>query len=122
MNTQEIFDHVSQHLLKQGAPSKRDHRCLLRDDHGRMCAVGCLILEDSYNPSLEELADFQAHHSFRRLDPWMIEVLEPVIGEMNQEKFDLLRDLQALHDDRRNDWTPEYLNDRLMRIKQCHVS
>lgn len=56
MNRQEVFEKVARHLLKQGRKSvhAKDGVCQLRGDGGRACAIGCLIADEHYDPSLEE--------------------------------------------------------------------
>lgn len=59
MNTQEIFNTVATHLLTQNArsmgtaPQMEGRGCLYRGENGRMCAVGCLIKDEFYDPILE---------------------------------------------------------------------
>lgn len=62
MNMQEVFDKVSAHLLKQNARSVAcgiNSTCSYRGEEGRMCAVGCLIPDELYRPSLEGWAVWQ---------------------------------------------------------------
>jgi len=53
-SNQEVFDTVVAHLRKQGRVSMGafDTRAYLGFD-GTKCAVGCLIPDDQYTPSLE---------------------------------------------------------------------
>lgn len=71
MNAQEIFETVVRHLSKQGRRSMRAlhgaerpewieggapaMRCAYRGDGGTMCAVGVLIPDEEYRPTLEGL-------------------------------------------------------------------
>jgi hypothetical protein len=55
---QEAFDAMVNHLRRQGKPSQMvidDGRlvCAYRGDDGCACAVGALIPDDQYNPTLE---------------------------------------------------------------------
>jgi hypothetical protein len=56
---QEVFTISATHLLRQNAKSmailKGDGSpsCAYRGDDGMMCAVGCLIPDELYDPSLE---------------------------------------------------------------------
>lgn len=76
MNNQqlvELSEKVRDHLTKQKAravadipqeentkfPGKVISRCRYRGDNGTMCAVGCLIPDERYTPSLE---GFSAGH------------------------------------------------------------
>jgi hypothetical protein len=55
---QETFDKMVNHLRKQNSKSlladERDDTCAYRGKDGKMCAVGCLIEDEFYDPSLEE--------------------------------------------------------------------
>lgn len=51
---QEIFDKVYTHLEQQGGASALETgACLYRSEDGKMCAVGCLIPDDKYDPKFE---------------------------------------------------------------------
>lgn len=56
---QEVFDQVRDHLLQQNEKSEKflldnnSPTCAYRGDDNRMCAAGCLIGDDEYNPSME---------------------------------------------------------------------
>jgi hypothetical protein len=61
MNAQEIFDKVVTHLRTQGKQAKNtSDDCVYRRPNGLMCAVGCLIPDELYDPALEgaTVADF----------------------------------------------------------------
>lgn len=51
---QKLFDRAANHLLNQGEISRDGEQCLYRGPDGLMCAVGCLIDDDSYNETLED--------------------------------------------------------------------
>ena len=55
---QEVFDQVSQHLLKQNKQSTRYEKlrnfCAYRSGNLK-CAAGCLIDDDEYSPEMEAL-------------------------------------------------------------------
>lgn len=53
---QQIFDKVAAHLLQQNAQSVSGAQCMYRSPNGLMCAVGCLIDNEHYNPEFESLA------------------------------------------------------------------
>lgn len=55
MTNQEIFDKVAEHLLVQNeqAYDETSQKCCYRDDHGRKCAVGCLIPDSLYSSIVE---------------------------------------------------------------------
>jgi hypothetical protein len=56
MTNQEIFDTVALHLIKQGKQSidAAKGMCLYRGPNGLKCAVGCLIPDEVYDPSMED--------------------------------------------------------------------
>lgn len=97
MTPQEIFDTVARHLFTQGERAGREHRdehgefydfeCLYRAPGGKTCAVGCLIPDDAYRPSMEGSgADLLCRMYADRLPEWM-----PL-------NVDLLDRLQGAHD------------------------
>lgn len=61
-NLQVIFDRVKNHLLTQNAKSSDPYdvlgdefvfNCRYRSNNGLKCAIGCLITDKNYHPSLE---------------------------------------------------------------------
>lgn len=56
LTNREVFRIVSEHLLKQMARSQsvdRGEECMYRGPGGLKCAVGVLIKDEYYSPSLE---------------------------------------------------------------------
>lgn len=54
MNTmQEEFDAVVAHLYKQGKKAMSGKGCAYRGENGTMCAVGCRIPDEMYDPKME---------------------------------------------------------------------
>jgi len=59
LTAQAVFDNVVAALAAQGGPSRADlpdtagGGCAYRGDYGRKCAVGHLIRDDEYEPSME---------------------------------------------------------------------
>ena len=51
-NTQDVFDFVTNHLLKQNKRAGIAGHCLYRDNNLK-CAVGCLISAKYYDPYFE---------------------------------------------------------------------
>ncbi len=107
MNTQELFDKVAAHLLKQRKKSKAKIEtdegtvmsCAYRGKGGLMCAVGCLIDDQYYLPELEGLTSYMTpvHNA-----------VELSVGEIDAEQKSLLNDLQSLHDEHHpNAWRRE---------------
>ncbi len=56
---QEVFDMVARHLIGQGkrsmgvVPGMGGRTCAYRGENGTKCAVGCLIPDEAYDPSIE---------------------------------------------------------------------
>lgn len=87
LTSQEIFDTVAAHLIKQGHKSKRsDNFCLYRGPDGDKCAIGILITDDEYSQEMESNAVQSLESSGflpKRLKPHL----------------NLLYDLQVSHDE-----------------------
>lgn len=85
LRPQETFDRVAKHLLKQNKQSTRQDSsaCLYRGPDGLKCAVGCLIQDSEYHPSMEGVPAI------------LIRLPERF---SNVVKSGLLRDLQIVHD------------------------
>src|SRR5580704_9862826 len=102
MNAQAIFNKVCRHLKKQNKHSKDpiSKHCVYRSSNGYKCAIGCLIKDKEYNPSMELngittliLDDKLAPASLRkRLGP----------------HIDLLEWLQCVHDNNAVDFWEYY--------------
>ena len=117
MNTaQEVFDHVAEHLLKQGKRSlsaleegseySYSSGCSYRGVNGTSCAVGCLIPDDEYKVVIEGVS--------------VIELLDekavPTLNSLNDNIEGLqsmLLDLQVFHDNAHN-WDTEGVSERGM--------
>ena len=96
MNQQEIFDKVATHLITQGvqATSVKESggypSCAYRGDNGTMCAAGCLIPDEEYNPEFEGL-------------DWVdVEIEIPSLASLTFEGHDLISSLQIVHDTKSN--------------------
>jgi hypothetical protein len=88
MNAQEIFDTVKNHLLKQNAKSVNEEMdiCAYRSPDGLKCAIGCLISDKEYSPTMEGLGVEDLSLDF------------PVLEERFIDHSDLLDSLQKVHD------------------------
>lgn len=87
---QELFDRVCRHLAAQKCQSIReiDGCCLYRGDKGRMCAIGCLIKDEDFEPVMN-------HLSVDHLGCGQT-ILEKV--STNRDVWPLLSGLQQAHD------------------------
>lgn len=88
MNKQEIFTTVVSHLRRQGRKSLANNSCSYRGNDGAMCAIGCLIPDEEYNPAMEGMN----LHGLRR------QQLTPRSIADVYEHFELMLDLQFTHD------------------------
>lgn len=90
MTNREAFDTVKTHLLTQMEKSRGElgDTCMYRGTNGRKCAIGCLIPDNEYHPSLEGaavsslklkclqgldrkmLSRLQSIHDIYRIDQW----------------------------------------------------
>lgn len=79
---QAVFDQIATHLLRQQERSATNDTCDYRDGNGNACAVGCLMTDEEY------LGTYQAYEG------------EGVCGLPGDfgDHFDLLGELQTLHD------------------------
>jgi hypothetical protein len=89
MTDQEVFDHVVDHLRRQGRQSMTPDRtgrpiCAYRGNDGLKCAVGCLIPDAAYRPDIES---WEATS----------EMVRPILDRLGIDP-ELARDLQEIHD------------------------
>ncbi len=90
MTNQEVFDKVAAHLLTQGARSTsarwpyKGGVCAYRGEGGLKCAIGCLIAEEDYSPTIEGLGV----HSRRVF----------TAAKLHESQISLASTLQTIHD------------------------
>ena len=107
MNTaeKELFNRVKTHLLNQGAKAETDESthvqritmCQYHAESGLKCAVGCLITDEVYRPSLEgvDLTDRELWDAL--LDSGI---------DMGGKTLSILQMLQNVHDSNEpSDWS-----------------
>lgn len=84
-----ILDRVERHLLRQMRQARRSDSaaCAYRTPDGLMCAVGCLISEAHYRPSLEGVICLR-----------LCDAIEKSIGRDVTGQVGLLERLQRIHD------------------------
>lgn len=93
MTTQQVFDTVIEHLIKQGKQAKASTgHCSYRTTDGLKCAVGCLIPDELYNPILEG----RSVEGIRSIT--LRQYIYPTLYTFIDKNFDILQDLQSLHD------------------------
>ncbi len=88
MGQQTTFERVVSHLRRQNAKAMGAYGlCLYRAANGRRCAVGCLIPDGKYSPSLEgQSLELETSGELRA-------ILEDEGHDVN-----LVRQLQMIHD------------------------
>lgn len=95
MRNQEIYDKVRAHLLKQRVKAENNNGCLYRGPNHTKCAVGCLIADEDYSPDMEgpTLGTINSN------DPSAKKVWIALRNqEISSRSYDLLRNLQSIHD------------------------
>ena len=99
LTKQEIFNIVAKHLIQQHCQSKNEKGvCVYRGKDGMKCAVGVLILDEHYYPSLENVIPFfytpySGPETFK-----LNRALSKSGVPEDAGVYKLLRDLQKLHD------------------------
>jgi hypothetical protein len=99
---EDLFLFVHDHLITQGKKAvDEEGDCQYRAEDGTMCAIGCLIPEEVYDP----LVEGQGTNS----DAFK-EMVRFHIGDMDRNRTDhLLECLQELHDEFDvNDWETRF--------------
>lgn len=89
-NKQAVFNKVAKHLIKQKRRSASGGCCLYRGPDNLKCAIGCLIKNKYYSPSLEKQIFWNTSV--------LIAVEKSLGGTLSEEALWFLKDLQSLHD------------------------
>lgn len=94
-NRSDVFNHVIEHLRRQGKQSilinfEGEETCAYRGENGTMCAAGCLIADDEYSPWFESNSIYTLVRFYLFVTPDLKERIEP-----NER---MISDLQSLHD------------------------
>lgn len=112
MNTKQFeFDAVVNHLFAQGGPAvSQGGGCSYRNPEGKMCAVGCRIPDDIYQPAMEGKYLTDLMSQFR-------------VPEEIAQYSGMFNDLQQMHDrfvtSRMKRWN-EYINAKLPSLANFH--
>lgn len=109
MTKQEIYDTVCAHLAQQKQQSAFSLKCVYRGPNGLKCAIGCLIPDELYDPSMD-LGQSTAIES-------ILSRYEALNKHFEGISIGLLSNLQTAHDDARN---PEGLRSNLLSIAGRH--
>lgn len=97
---QELFTQIATHLLTQNVQSKSTHGgCVYRGPGGLKCAVGCVLTNDEYLPSMDSPHSETGVASLIR---------RGVLPQRLIPFASMLESLQFIHDDLRpQDWPKE---------------
>ena len=108
-NPTDVFNYVVDHMQKQGKQSlfEGGDTCAYRGDGGTMCAVGCLMTDDEYDPSWENKG-ITVLVEQNMLNPDLKKRIEP--------NLQMLSDLQLLHDNYLSYEDGELTEDTKIRI------
>ena len=91
MNILEMNEKIYQHLKKQNKVAINEvGQCMYRCSDGTMCAVGCLIKDEAYDPKME--------HNGILNGTLVKEGLEKSGIEMTQDTINFLNSWQEFHD------------------------
>lgn len=120
LTDQQIFDKVWQHFVVERGPwsVNRYGTCQYRGPRGQKCAVGVLIPDDMYQPSMEriEVGDLVFYHQFQAVVDYL--------DTTNERRAKLLQDLQKAHDEGPYEYTDasftQAMQDRLMLIAHSY--
>lgn len=109
MNQQEIFDKVASHLITQGVQARYRRSdgypsCAYRGENDTMCAAGCLIPDEEYNPEFEGLDWEDIGHAI------------PSLASLTDNDHALISSLQGVHDDDSSWYSTDILNKRLNQV------
>ena len=103
MTAQTVFNKIVRHLRKQGKKAKASPTlCAYLAEDGSKCAVGCLISDKHYNPSIEGASLSALSHD--DLPAYL------------SEHWDFLMELQDIHDC----FLPDNWNDMWIRLAKKH--
>ncbi|CAE6856724.1 hypothetical protein R75461_07750 [Paraburkholderia nemoris] len=96
MDDQAMFDHIARHLLSQArrCTEADPNQCLYRDGHGGACAVGAIIPDALYCPTMEHKNLHALIEDIYRYGSTDQRVLAAVL----QRNHGMLRALQHMHD------------------------
>lgn len=111
---QEIFTTIKNHLLQQNLVSKEYRLCYLKNSHGLKCAIGCLIPDDLYSPSLEMNGGLDTNQELVNiLESIGIQLRDPNFSYLNKTlTYKMLLELQSIHDN----LDPQYWSNALANI------
>jgi hypothetical protein len=108
LNTKEIYERVSAHLLTQQAVSEDENgTCRLHGNNQRQCAIGSLIRDDVYRPEIEGVGISYYQNTF---DGTLLRALYASdVNIYDETIIELLTELEEVHDSAHVDEWPALL-------------
>lgn len=108
LNTKEIYERVSAHLLTQQAVSEDENgTCRLHGDNGRQCAIGSLIHDEVYRPEIEGVGISYYQNT---CDGALLQALYASdVNVYDETIIELLTELEEVHDNAQVDEWPALL-------------
>lgn len=97
LNTQELYNYIRVHLLAQGVRSMRAGHCAYYGTGDRKCAIGCVIAEEHYSPSMERCCGLLEYFDGNRVCDM---VRKSVNYDLTSNDVQLLNYLQSVHDEK----------------------
>ena len=118
MKSQEIFDKVCNHLLKQNKMCQdQNNNCVYLATDGTKCTVGSLIPKKLYKKDIEGIYFYEG--SLRSIDETKTIIMKSILKKIgvNSRHYKLLGQLQDIHDHLE---TAEWPNALLRIAKRYH--
>lgn len=90
LSIQEAFSRMVTHLRAQGEKSATFEGCLYRGPNGTMCAVGCLIPDDEYDPTMENkcVNNIPLFHGWDVYTQSMLEFMQGIHDRSEPDKWE----------------------------------
>lgn len=102
LSKQQIFDKVVNHLDAQRKQCKQHTTCSYRNDDGMKCAIGALIDDCYYSPTIEGLGA-------NNLKVWELLNLSGVYHGEDSTICNILSEMQNIHDSYLpNEWKKQF--------------
>lgn len=98
---QKAYEKIRAHLIEQGKPAMNPMTggCFYRAEGGLKCAVGCLISDDAYEPSLEDCTPLMDNVTYAlKQSGWDFTLGELQFLRAMQEQHDAWRGMTGLND------------------------
>ncbi len=101
MDRQSVFNQMIEHLVEQGEPAiDSEYKCVYRTSSGKMCAIGCLIPDDKYDPDFEgssasDIAGMVLPFPLHGDDPTFLDECQTCLHDRPSRHATFLRDMRS---------------------------